>query len=434
MTWNPVPIETTRLYSPIGLRLLDELTNQPPLGKVQAILDILDTNGNWQQTRVQAVFTPSAVLSYPGLGRQTTVAGRQAQRCRVRLIADLYVPYYLQTADGIAFNVYPYNDDNPPAVVSGSAVDTQLLPAPNYPFPAPMPEETMKPVKSIGRDFSNFKPASDDVFHAYQLLYAYPNTPLRTTTDGVIQETADWREEKVTFDTGYRGQRMSAYLFLPKNVHPPYQTVLFFPSARVMFIPDNKGGRNLGDTQFFDYIVQSGRAVIYPIYEDTYERRVKYSLPSGAQQLELTTDWYKDAARSLDYLATRPDIDSNKLAYLGVSMGSAQGVITSSLMQNRIKTAILLDGGFFLETPPAGGDQADFAPRMRRPVLMVNGRYDFTFPVEKAQNPLFAMLGTPEEDKRHLILETPHDVTEQRTQLTKAVLDWLDHYLGRVNY
>ncbi len=146
----------------------------------------------------------------------------------------------------------------------------------------------MKPVKSIGRDFSNFKPASDDVFHAYQLLYAYPNTPLRTTTDGVIQETARLREEKVTFDTGYRGQRMSAYLFLPKNVHPPYQTVLFFPSARVMFIPDNKGGRNLGDTQFFDYIVQSGRAVMYPIYEDTYERRVKYSLPSGAQQLELT--------------------------------------------------------------------------------------------------------------------------------------------------
>jgi hypothetical protein len=139
MTWNPVPIETTRLYSPIGLRLLDELTNQPPLGKVQAILDILDTNGNWQQTRVQAVFTPSAVLSYPGLGRQTTVAGRQAQRCRVRLIADLYVPYYLQTADGIAFNVYPYNDDNPPAVVSGSAVDTQLLPAPNYPFPSHIP-------------------------------------------------------------------------------------------------------------------------------------------------------------------------------------------------------------------------------------------------------------------------------------------------------
>jgi eukaryotic-like serine/threonine-protein kinase len=299
---------------------------------------------------------------------------------------------------------------------------------------APLPEEATKPVKSIGRDFSNFKPATDEVFRAYQLLYAYPTkAPLNATDDGVIQETADWREEKITFDAGYRGERMSAYLFLPKNVRPPYQTVLFFPSARVEFIPDNRGGRNLGDIPFFDYIVQSGRAVMYPIYEDTYERRVKYSLPGGAQNLELTTDWYKDAARSLDYLATRPDIDSNKLAYLGVSMGSAEGVIAAALMQDRLKTAILLDGGFFLETPPRGGDQADFAPRMKKPVLMVNGRYDFTFPLEKAQNPLFAMLGTPEKDKRHLILETPHDVTEQRPQLTKAVLDWLDQYLGRVD-
>ena len=172
---------------------------------------------------------------------------------------------------------------------------------------------------------------------------------------------------------------------------------------------------------------------MYPIYEDTYERRVKYSLPGGSQNLELTTDWYKDAARSLDYLATRPDIDSSKLAYLGVSMGSAEGVIATTLMQDRLKTAVFLDGGYFLDPHLPGGDQADFAPRMKKPVLMVNGRYDFTFPLEKAQNPMFAMLGTPAEDKRHVVLDTPHDVTEQRPQLIKTVLDWLDHYLGRVN-
>jgi serine/threonine protein kinase/dienelactone hydrolase len=297
----------------------------------------------------------------------------------------------------------------------------------------PLPDGVTGPLKSVGRSFTGFKPANDEVFRAYQALYAYPKVPLNATSDGLVQETAYWREEKVTFDTGYRGQRMSAYLFLPKNVPPPYQTVLFFPSARVDYISDNKGGKNLGDIQFFDYIVQSGRAVMYPIYQDTYERRVKYSLPGAAQNIEITTDWYKDAARSLDYLATRSDIDSSKLAYLGVSMGSAQGVIISALMQDRLKTTVLLDGGFFLDNPPPGGDQADFAPRIKTPILMVNGRYDFTFPVEKAQNPLFAMFGTAEKDKSHIILDTPHDVTEQRPQLTKAVLDWLDRYLGRVN-
>jgi eukaryotic-like serine/threonine-protein kinase len=102
-------------------------------------------------------------------------------------------------------------------------------------------------------------------------------------------------------------------------------------------------------------------------------------------------------------------------------------------MQDRLKTAIFLDGGYFLDPPPPGGDQADFAPRMKKPVLMVNGRYDYTFAVESAQNPMFRMLGTPEADKKHVLLETPHDVTEDRPRLTKEVLAWLDKYLGRVN-
>jgi eukaryotic-like serine/threonine-protein kinase len=296
-----------------------------------------------------------------------------------------------------------------------------------------LPADSTGPVERHARDFSHFKPVPDNVFHAYESLYAYQKSPLNVESGGVVAETADWREEKVTFDTAYGGERMSAYLFLPKNVRPPYQTVLFFPSARILFIPDNKNGLALGDIKFFDYVVQSGRAVMYPVYEDMYERRVKFSLPGGAQNIQLTTDWYKDAARSLDYLATRPDIDSSKLAYLGVSMGSADGIILSTLLQDRLKTSIFLDGGFFQDHPPPGGDQAEFAPRLREPVLMVNGRYDFVFSLDTAQTPLFKMLGTPEKDKRHLILDTPHDVTEQRPQLVKGVLDWLDRYLGRVN-
>jgi dienelactone hydrolase len=291
-----------------------------------------------------------------------------------------------------------------------------------------LPEKAAQPFHRVARDFSKYKPVSDEVFNAYKLLYNYPKSPLNAKIEGVIQETTDWREEKVTFDTAYNGERMAAYLFLPKRVQPPYQTVLFFPSARVEFLPPDS--THLGDIKFFDYIVQSGRAVMYPVYEDTYERRLKNDLPGGAQNIELTADWYKDAARSLDYLNTRPDIDSNRLAYLGVSMGAADGIIVSTLLQDRLKTSIYLDGGFFLEPAPPGGDQADFAPRMKKPVLMVNGRYDYTFPVDGAQDPLYRMLGTPPAEKSHIILDTPHDVTEQRPQLIKNVLDWLDHYLG----
>jgi len=295
----------------------------------------------------------------------------------------------------------------------------------------PLPAATVGPVHRMTRDFAAFKPVSDEVFNAYKLLYAYPQTPLHAQVEGVVKETVDWTEVKVSFDAAYNGERMAAHLFLPKNVKPPFQTVLFFPSARVLELPPDSS--TLGDVKFFDYILQSGRAVMYPVYEDTYERRTKNSLPGGAQKVDLTRDWYKDAARALDYLATRKDIDTRKLAYLGVSMGAADGVILSTLLEDRLKTTVLLDGGFFMGKPPAGGDQADFAPRLKIPVLMVNGKYDYTFSVENAQNPLFKMLGTPDADKRHVLLDTPHDVTEDRVHLRGAVLDWLDKYLGRVS-
>jgi serine/threonine protein kinase/dienelactone hydrolase len=294
----------------------------------------------------------------------------------------------------------------------------------------PVPENLTTPIKTLERDFSKFKPATDDVFRAYEALYAYDKTPLNAKVEGVMQDTEDWREEKITFDAAYNNERMAAYLFLPKKVSPPFQTVVFFPSARVLDLADSK---TLGDTKFFDYIVQSGRAVLYPIYQGTYERRVKVMFPGTAQNLEYMTEHYKDLARSIDYLETRSDIDRNKLAYLGVSMGSAEGVIFAALAQDHLKAVVFLDGGYFLYTPPTGGDQADFAPRLKKPVMMVNGRFDYVFSLDTAQDPLFKMLGTPPADKRHVEFDTPHDVTERRADLIQNVLAWLDKYLGRVD-
>ncbi len=292
-----------------------------------------------------------------------------------------------------------------------------------------LPAAAVGQIKIEDRDFSRVRPASDAVFRAYAPLYAHDRTPLDARVE-TTREAADWREETITLAAAYGNQRLPLHLLLPRRVKPPYQTVVFFPSARVLFIRDS---RDLGDTRFFDYVVQSGRAIAYPIYQGTYDRRAESALPGTAHTTQLVTERYKDFARSLDYLETRPDVDQTRLAYLGVSMGSAEGVIYATLAQRRLRTAIFLDGGFFLYEPPAGVDQADFAPRLRIPCLMVNGRYDFTFSLSKAQTPLFDMIGTPPADKRHVVLETPHDVAMRRGELVSEVLGWLDRYLGRVD-
>ena len=48
---------------------------------------------------------------------------------------------------------------------------------------------------------------------------------------------------------------------------------------------------------------------------------------------------------------------------------------------------------------PPEVDGLNFAPRVRVPVLMVNGRYDFGVPFAVNQVPLFRLLGSPDKDK-----------------------------------
>ena len=224
---------------------------------------------------------------------------------------------------------------------------------------------------------------------------------------------------------------MPAYLFLPAHAHPPFQTVIFFPSARVNGLSSSD---RLGDLSFVDYVIKSGRAVIYPVYKQLYERRssVSDSYFGPMMQRETVIDWSKDIGRAIDYLSTRADIDASRLGYLGVSQGAADGVILTTV-EERIKAVVLLDGGLFQwEQPVPGMDQIDYAPRLTRPVLMVNGKYDATFPLETSQLPLFARLGAPPADKRHVPFDTPHDVRLRRADLVREVLAFLDTYLGRV--
>ncbi|MBI3472913.1 MAG: hypothetical protein HY013_16270 [Candidatus Solibacter usitatus] len=76
-------------------------------------------------------------------------------------------------------------------------------------------------------------------------------------------------------------------------------------------------------------------------------------------------------------------------------------------------------------------DLLNFAPRVTLPVLMLNGRDDFTFPLQSAQRPLFGALGTPSAGKRHVLFNGGH-VASFPNDALKEALEWLDRYLGPV--
>lgn len=114
---------------------------------------------------------------------------------------------------------------------------------------------------------------------------------------------------------------------------------------------------------------------------------------------------------------------------MGVSMGAAIGVNFVAI-DDRLKAALFLDGGFFGEKPLPGTDQADFAPRIKAPTLMISGKFDWIF---LSKDALLRMLGTPAADKKAVMFDTAHDVSEQRADLVREVVGWLDKYFGKVN-
>ena len=171
---------------------------------------------------------------------------------------------------------------------------------------------------------------------------------------------------------------------------------------------------------------------MFPIYKSTYERRD--GLKSDSQQptaywRDHMVAWSKDFGRSVDYLETRADVDSTKMAFLGFSWGAVVGPIMLTV-DGRLKAGILAAGG--LEFTPAlpEADPFNFLSRVRTPVLVLNGRYDHFLPVESSQLPFFRLLGTPDGDKRHVIYDSGHVMPPK--DFIRESLDWLDKYLGPV--
>ena len=181
---------------------------------------------------------------------------------------------------------------------------------------------------------------------------------------------------------------------------------------------------------YFDFLPRSGRALVYPVYKGTYERSAPAGSAGTSQERDLVVQWSKDLARTVDYLESRGDFDRDKLAFYGYSLG-ASSALPAVALEPRFKTAILLTGGLYDQASLPEIEPLHYLPRIKMPVLFLGGRYDFVFPVETSQAPLFKLLGTPVEHKKHVIFEGAGHVPP-RIELIREVLDWLDRYLGPV--
>lgn len=269
----------------------------------------------------------------------------------------------------------------------------------------------------------NREPVDDAVFAAYGSMFDYERGPLNDTIEEV-DESRSWRREVVSFDAGYRGERMRLFLYLPTVGSPPYQTVIFWPGWDTF-----RAGTGTVDHYFselVDYIVRDGRALAFPVYSGTFERGDGNGLPpfGSSAYRDNTVDGVKDLRRTLDYLETRPDIDARSFAYYGYSWGGVNGPIALT-REDRLKVGVVYVGGSpdLSATPEV--DPVNALPRVEVPVLLFSGEFDTIFPIENARH-YFELLGS--EQKRHVVTQGAHFVP--RNELIRESLAWLDLYLG----
>jgi dienelactone hydrolase len=297
-----------------------------------------------------------------------------------------------------------------------------------YPDLDDIPERAFEPHQLAKRpNFYEIQPVSDSIFQVYKEQFFYDKTELNAQIEERNENAEYWVHEKITFDATYGNERIIAHLFLPKNASPPYQTIIYFPGAASASHESSEGlDQYFEFTKFLSFLVTNGRAVLYPVYTGTFERR---RLISGIHQdTEEQIHQVQDLMRSIDYLETRPDINTQKLAYYGFSWGGWRGPMFLAV-EERFKTGILIVGGL-VDTRRQEVRSMNYITRVKIPVLMMNGKHDPFYNLDGSVKPMYDLLGTPEEDKELIVYETDHFVP--LNELIKETLAWLDRYLGPV--
>lgn len=241
------------------------------------------------------------------------------------------------------------------------------------------------------------------------LFFRYDHAlPLESVERSEEERDGD-RRLHITF-TSIRGQRVTGHLWLPSGPGPHPVVVLQHGAGGSKDHPVIAG--------FAARWVRDGYAIACL---DAYNHGERAGLPGGPsgsslqilpwRRCEQAVHMAVDLMRTLDYLATRPDIDRARVGFAGLSMGATMGVPFVAL-DARVRAAALVVGGSYLgrawdAVDPALRDEHRFVNELidpvhfaalvsPRPVLMVNGLRDEVVTADSARA-LFEAFAEPKQ-------------------------------------
>jgi eukaryotic-like serine/threonine-protein kinase len=270
-----------------------------------------------------------------------------------------------------------------------------------------------------------YTPVDAATFAALLSHYHYDRRPLEAALEGRV-ETASWTRERITYN-GPGGARVIAYLFLPKTGRGPYQTVVYVPHTGAFF-GDSVAAQA---ADLLGPLVRAGRAMFTLVMEGMTEREVPPgTTPPATRSVAFRDQMVRHATelrRGLDYLETRNDIDASALAYIAVSWGAGSRLVFAGT-DERFRAVVFIGGGIDERVHPTlpEASNINFAPRLRMPKLVLNGREDEEHPWRTRGLALWNLLPEP----RELALFDGVGHIPPAELRIPAIRDFLDRRLG----
>jgi uncharacterized protein len=165
--------------------------------------------------------------------------------------------------------------------------------------------------------------------------FAYDRgAPLRARDRGVANPGYPIAVHNVSFASP-KGGRVTAYLVVPPG-----------KGRRPAVVYLHGGGGNRAEL-LLPATWMAARGAVSLTVDAPEARRPIRALPGLAglkQQRELTVQTVVDLRRAVDYLRSRPQVDPDRLAFVGISAGARTGAILAAV-DHRYKDFVLMSGG-----------------------------------------------------------------------------------------
>jgi formylglycine-generating enzyme required for sulfatase activity len=272
-----------------------------------------------------------------------------------------------------------------------------------------------------------YEPVAETTFRTLLTHYRYDRRPANPRITETL-ETPAWTRERIWID-GPGADSVLVYFYAPKAAEPPYQTVAFVPGSGAFFM------ETLPEAVEWTMgpVIQGGRAAVAVVMKGMLERE----LPSGSTPPPPPSVEFRDLMvlhatelrLGMDYAESRGDVDLDKWAYLAVSWGAGSRLAFSAV-EDRYKAVVYIGGGIDERVKPTlpEADNVNFAPYVRAPKLLINGRNDEEHPWMSRALPLWNLLQEPKE----LVLVDGGGHVVPLEDRIPAINDFLDRVLGPV--